>query len=182
MQISANNISIEVEVSGPENGPVILLTRGLGTQMTEWAESFYNQLECDGYRVVRYDNRGSGLSEKMGPCETDNILPEPDYTIYDMAADSIGVLDALKIERAHLLGISMGGMISQVIAAHYPERVISLISVMSSAGEADPTENGSAKATDGLTAAWPPASDREEIIAKGIDDCYLYGSRTHRPS
>lgn len=182
MQITANNIQLEVEINGPEDGPVILLTRGRGTQLIEWPEVFYRQLAQDGYRVIRYDNRDSGLSEKMGPCETDNVLPEPTYTLYDMAADTVGVLDALEIERAHILGNSMGGMVSQVVAAHYPERAISLISVMSSAGEADPLQAGSSDVVSGLMADWPPASAREEIIAKGIKDFYLYSSRTHRPS
>lgn len=202
MQITANNICIEIDVNGPENGPAILLTRGLGTQLSEWPEAFYGQLARDGYRIIRYDNRDCGLSEKMGPCivngeingevngktkaltapKTTSDLPEPAYTIFDMAADAIGILDALKIERAHLFGISMGGMISQAVAAHYPNRVISLISVMSSAGEVDPTQGSSPTVTSGLTADWPPASARDEIIAKGIADCYLYGSRTHRLS
>jgi len=182
VQVTANNIQIEVQISGPENGPVILLNRGLGSQLTTWPEAFCEGLAGDGYRVIRFDNRDCGLSQKMGRCETDNVIPEPSYNLYDMAADTVGVLDALKIERAHILGCSMGGMIVQIVAAKFPERVISLTSIMSSGGEADPTRSGTPEVSGGLTALWPASSDREAIIAKFMSEYFLYGTRTYRLS
>jgi pimeloyl-ACP methyl ester carboxylesterase len=136
-RVNANGIEIAFETTGPETAPAILLTRGLGTQMIDWPAAFWQGMVEHGYRVVRYDNRDAGLGQKFGPCEAP---PEGEggagraparraaYDLFDMADDAVGLLDGLGIERAHILGISMGGMISQIVAARYPERTASLIS------------------------------------------------------
>lgn len=144
-QVAVGDIHLEVEQDGPAAAPVILLTRGLGTQLIEWPQAFWQGLVEGGFRVVRYDNRDVGLSQKFGPCDVapgaeslrGKENPPAAYDLYDMAADSVGLLGALGIDKAHILGISMGGMISQIIVARYPARALSLISVMSSAGEAN---------------------------------------------
>ena len=135
--IPANGTEIAYEADGPETGSPILLTRGLGTQLIEWPEAFWRGLVDSGYRVLRYDNRDTGLSQKFGPCEPSSggQPQQAPYSLFDMADDAIGLLDRLDVRRAHILGISMGGMISQIIAARYPERTTSLISIMSSAGQ-----------------------------------------------
>ena len=179
MQVTANGVLIEVEESGAEGGAVVLLTRGLGTQLVHWPDDFVEGLVGLGYRVVRYDNRDCGLSQKMGPCGTDNIVPAPVYDLFDMAKDGIAVLDSLGIARAHVLGISMGGMIAQIMAARYPDRTESLISVMSSAGEKDFTRGASPQALQALVAPWPLAADRQRVIAKWIDDSRVFSSRTY---
>jgi proline iminopeptidase len=173
-RITANGIEIAFEAAGPETAPVVLLTRGLGTQMIEWPIALWQGLVEHGFRVVRYDNRDAGLSQKLGPCEA----PPGIEGAVDMADDAIGLLDGLGIERAHILGISMGGMISQIVAARFPERTASLISIMSTAGEPNPL-SGPQAALEALREPWPPATDREAIIARWIRDDRLFGSRSH---
>ena len=186
-QIIANGIALETEIDGPADAPVILLTRGLGTQLIEWPPAFYRGLVAAGFRFVRYDNRDVGLSQKFGPCDVFVDVPfgsagydgpEAVYSLFDMAADTVGLLDALAIEKAHILGISMGGMISQIVAAKYPERARSLISIMSSAGEDNPVA-GPRVAVDALWAPWPRASDRVAIIEKGVRDWRVFGSKSY---
>ena len=144
MKLKANNIEIEVEDSGG-SGPVVLLIMGLGMQLIAWPPAFVQMLVDAGFRVVRHDNRDIGLSQGFDDRATPNIvwqsvrarigLPvRAPYSLQDMAADSIGVLDALKIERAHIVGASMGGMIAQRVAATAPGRTRSLVSIMSSSG------------------------------------------------
>src|SRR5512133_16998 len=149
MKIRANNIDIEVEDSGPgdagEDRPVILLIMGLGMQLVAWPTAFVQALVDAGYRVIRDDNRDVGLSHRFEALGKPRLLwqglryklglkPQSPYSVTDMAADSLGVLDALGIEKAHVLGVSMGGMIAQRIALAAPERVLSLTSVMSTSG------------------------------------------------
>lgn len=122
--VAANGIKLEYASSGAPTDPAIVLIRGLGTQMVEWSKRFLTEIEGLGLRVVIFDNRDVGLSSKL----------EEQYELVDMAADVIGLLDALNISAAHLFGISMGGMVAQLVAVHYPERVLSLCSVMSSSG------------------------------------------------
>jgi pimeloyl-ACP methyl ester carboxylesterase len=118
---------------------------GLGTQMTAWPDDFCTGLVAQGYHVIRFDNRDIGLSQKMDNLPIPKLLkvmlfsrlklplPLP-YTLEDMASDVIGLLDALHIESAHLVGASMGGMIAQIVAGHFPSRVLSLTSIMSTSG------------------------------------------------
>lgn len=144
-RLAANGLQIEVESFGSAADPAVLLIMGLGMQLTAWPDPFCQALAAAGYRVVRFDNRDIGLSEGIeGPPV--NVarqflryalrLPiDAPYTIQDMAGDARGVLDALQIERAHVIGASMGGMIAQSFAATWPERCRSLVSIMSTSGD-----------------------------------------------
>ena len=133
----ANGIEIEYETFGEPSAAPLLLIAGLGVQMISWDEDFCALLASRGFRVVRYDNRDCGLSTWM----------EEAYTLDDMAADAFGLLDALGIEAAHVVGASMGGFIAQLIALNHPERVLTLTSIMSGPNGQDqvqPTEQGRA--------------------------------------
>ncbi|MGO4394111.1 alpha/beta fold hydrolase [Variovorax sp. M-6] len=145
MKITANGIRIEVEDSGGEGRPVALLVMGLGMQLIGWPDEFVQALVDAGYRVVRHDNRDIGLSQGFDEAGAGNLLWQSvrqriglpvrsAYSLQDMANDSLGVLDALGIARAHVVGASMGGMIAQRLAAGAPHRTASLVSIMSSSG------------------------------------------------
>ena len=147
MRVHANGIQIEVEDSGRANDgrPVVLLVMGLGMQLIAWPDRLVASLVEAGFRVVRHDNRDIGLSQGFDERGTGNMLWQglryrmglqvrSAYTLQDMADDALGVLDALGIERAHVVGASMGGMIAQRLAARAPKRVASLVSIMSSSG------------------------------------------------
>lgn len=149
MKIKANGIDIEVEDTGPGPGgaerPAVLLIMGLGLQLVAWPPAVVQALVDTGYRVVRFDNRDIGLSQHFDHLATPNLLwaglkhrlgwnVQAPYSLHDMARDSIGVLDALGIGNAHVVGVSMGGMIAQRVALAAPERVQSLTSIMSSSG------------------------------------------------
>ena len=128
------------ETFGDSSDPALLLTMGLATQMLGWHEDFCAELADRGFHVIRYDNRDVGRSATMsGRAPSTLQLLRRDkraasYTLEDMAADGIGVLDHLGIERAHVMGASMGGMIAQTMAARFPDRVLSLVSMMSNTG------------------------------------------------
>jgi pimeloyl-ACP methyl ester carboxylesterase len=140
-------LQIEVEDSGPgaagEVRPAVLLIMGLGMQLVAWPPDMVQALIDAGYRVIRHDNRDAGLSQRMESLGKPNLIwaglqhklgfaPRPPYTLADMAADALGVLDALGVKQAHVVGMSMGGMIAQRLALAAPNRVLSLTSVMSS--------------------------------------------------
>ena len=144
--VRANAIDIEYEAIGPRNGSPMVLIMGLGMQLTAWPDEFCQGLANRGFRVIRFDNRDTGLSTKMpalGPLKATAMLAgatlrlpvRPRYGLSDMARDAIGLMDALDIDRAHIVGASMGGMIAQIVAADYPERVKSLVSLMSTSGK-----------------------------------------------
>jgi pimeloyl-ACP methyl ester carboxylesterase len=135
------DIEICFETFGDPADPALLLVMGLGTQMLGWHEDFCADLAGRGFQVIRYDNRDIGRSTILSsaPVPTLGQIVRRDkraasYTLAEMAADGVGLLDHLGIERAHLVGVSMGGMIAQTIAARRPERVLSLTSIMSSTG------------------------------------------------
>ncbi len=143
--IQANGIELAYEEFGEPDNPVILLIMGLGTQMIAWPEEFCLGLAARGYRVIRFDNRDIGLSQKMDGGRVPHMLKmaaysrfnlplDVPYRLQDMAQDAIGLLDALDIDSAHIVGASMGGMIAQLMAGHFPFRVLSLTSIMSSSG------------------------------------------------
>ncbi|MCH1513780.1 MAG: alpha/beta fold hydrolase [Acidimicrobiales bacterium] len=141
-QIKANGITLEVETIGNRENPAVLLVMGLGAQMTAWPEDFCKQLSERGYFVIRFDNRDVGLSTWFDEAGEPNMnrtylsslfgrkIKSP-YSLSDMADDAVGVLDSLEIDKAHLIGASMGGMIVQRFALNHPERVASLCSIMS---------------------------------------------------
>lgn len=152
MKIKANGIAIEIDDSGADGRqnerPVVLLIMGLGMQLIGWPDDFVKPLVEAGFRVVRYDNRDIGLSEGFDHAAKRNLVWESlraklglrvraAYSLQDMAADALGVLDALGVARAHVVGASMGGMIAQRAAATVPERVLSLTSIMSTSGARD---------------------------------------------
>jgi len=163
----ANGIDIEYDEFGDPKATPLLLVTGLGAQMISWDDAFCEQLAARGFRVIRFDNRDSGLSTRMeaaGPPDMASALngdPHPAYMLDDMAADAAGLLDALGIEAAHIVGASMGGFISQLIAINHPGRALSLTSIMSgpSRGEGvSPTAEGSA-----LLFRQPPSNPDESI-------------------
>jgi len=125
-------VSICYEVRGDASDDTVVLIRGLGTQLIEWPTALLDSLVQRGLRVVTLDNRDAGLSTEMTQAAGD-----PPYRLEDMAGDVVGLLDVLAIPRAHVLGISMGGMIAQHVAFSHAERLRSLISVMSSSGDPD---------------------------------------------
>lgn len=144
--IRANGIDIYYEESGPAEASVILLVMGLGTQMIAWPDELIQGLVANGYRVIHYDNRDVGLSQRMDGAPAGSLvwamiasrfgLPvRTAYTVSDMAKDGAALLDALGIDRAHIVGASMGGMIVQLMAANHPEKVLSMTSIMSSSGK-----------------------------------------------
>ena len=149
MRAPANGIEIEYETFGdPTSDPPLLLVMGLGAQMVAWDADFCEGLVDRGFFVIRFDNRDVGLSTKIdvGDLDVDGRAHEgarraststAPYLLTDMAADAVGLLDHLGIDRAHIVGASMGGMIVQTIAIDHPERVLSLTSIMSTTGDPD---------------------------------------------
>ncbi|MDC0661149.1 alpha/beta fold hydrolase [Marinobacter sp. SS21] len=142
-QVQANGLTFCVESRGHPDGEAVLFVMGLAAQMTLWPEALLDAYVQAGYRVIRFDNRDIGLSSQL----TDRLEGHPlavmarhrlglpvqgPYTLQDMAVDVRSLLDALAIERAHLVGVSMGGMISQLVAARWPERVGSVTLMMTS--------------------------------------------------
>ena len=177
MKAKANGIEIEYESYGNDGDPAVLLIMGLGAQLTRWPMPFVEALVARGYRVIRYDNRDIGLSTKLDDAPVPNIAglmvarffrytPKVPYLLSDMAADAAGLLDALGIDKAHIMGASMGGMIAQTFAADYPERTLSLMSIMSSTGN-PALPNASREAMAVLTKR-PKTKDLETIIAFGV--------------
>jgi pimeloyl-ACP methyl ester carboxylesterase len=148
MKIKANNIDIEVEDTHPGDTtgrPVVLLIMGLGMQLIAWPPAMVQGIADAGFRVLRLDNRDIGLSQHFDHLGAPNLLWEglkfrmgwrirAPYSLQDMAADALGVLDALNIPKAHVVGVSMGGMVAQRLAVLAPSRVQSLTSIMSSSG------------------------------------------------
>jgi pimeloyl-ACP methyl ester carboxylesterase len=137
---AVGDVELCYECFGERADPAMLLVMGLGTQMLGWHDDFCAELAARGFHVVRFDNRDIGRSARMeGPPPTPLQLLRRDkraaaYTLEDMAGDAVGLLDHLGIRRAHLVGASMGGMIAQTVAVRHPERVLSLVSMMSNTG------------------------------------------------
>ncbi len=121
------DVELFYEVFGSATDPTLLLVNGLGSQCINYDEQWCEKFAAQGYRVVRSDNRDVGLSTKLDD--------DPAYTLRDMAGDSVAVLDAVHAERAHVIGVSMGGMIAQRLAIDHRDRLLSLTSVMSRTGE-----------------------------------------------
>jgi pimeloyl-ACP methyl ester carboxylesterase len=144
--IDANGIQLAYEVTGDRGAPPVLLIMGLGAQLTRWPEPFYRGLAESGFYVVRFDNRDVGLSTRieragsppLGQAALRAALGLPiraPYDLSDLVADALGLVDALALGRVHVVGVSMGGMIAQMLAAHHGERVRALVSVMSTSGD-----------------------------------------------
>jgi pimeloyl-ACP methyl ester carboxylesterase len=182
----ANGIEIDAEQIGDETGPPLLLIRGLGTQRTAWPEAFLAALVKRGHRVITFDNRDVGLSTKfrearsidigeaMGRALRGEPIDAP-YGIGDMALDAAGLLDALEVETAHVAGISMGGMIAQLLAARHGERLRSLTSIMSSSG-APGLPGPTPEAAAALTSTPEDPNDRESVIRHTMQVAKVIGS------
>ena len=174
--VRANGIDICYEIFGNDNAEPLLLIMGLGAQMIHWDDEFCEQLAAHGFRVIRFDNRDIGKSshltggKRLTPLELLKLrfLKIPvaaTYKLIDMAKDTVGLMDALGIKSAHLVGASMGGMIAQEMTLSFPERVRSLTSIMSTTGNPrvpPPTREAAA-----MLMAPPPASKEEFIVRFG---------------
>jgi pimeloyl-ACP methyl ester carboxylesterase len=170
----ANGINICYEIFGEASAEPMLLIMGLGGQMVLWDDAFCEQIAARGFRVIRFDNRDTGQSSKltggnrltlweMLKARFLNIPPAAPYTLRDMAEDTIALMDVLGIRSAHMVGASMGGMIAQEIAIAFPERVRSLISIMSTTGNPD-LPQPSNEAVSLLTE--PQPKSRDKFIAR----------------
>jgi pimeloyl-ACP methyl ester carboxylesterase len=160
-----DDVELFFETFGVETDPTLLLVNGLGSQCINYEEAWCEKFVAQGYRVVRYDNRDVGLSSK---------LDGRTYTLRDMAGDAVAVLDAVGADRAHVHGVSMGGMIVQQLAIDHPDRVRTLTSVMSSTGEPE-YGRSSSEALAVLMA--PPATSREEYVERQVAAQRVYGSK-----
>jgi len=176
----ANGIEIEYETFGDDSNPAILLIMGLGIQMLGWHEIFCQMLVDRGYFVIRYDNRDVGLSSKIEDGPQPDVMQllagdysSASYTLDDMADDAAGLLDELGIDQAHVVGVSMGGMIGQTLAIKHPERVLSLVSIMSTTGD---QAVGQAREDVVPVLVAPAPADREGFIDYQVNVFRLIGS------
>ena len=182
----ANGLTFCYDEFGAPDRPAMLLIMGLGSQMIAWPEPFCERLADGGFRVIRFDNRDIGLSESLDGEPVPNLpvlaiasrlglrLRVP-YTLHDMKRDTVALLDALGVERAHLVGASMGGMIAQLAASEHPDRVASLTSIMSTSG-ARHLPGPPADVRRHLIGR-PPA-DEDQYVQRRLRTLQLVGSRT----
>jgi pimeloyl-ACP methyl ester carboxylesterase len=184
MKIRTNNLEFEVDVEGPATAPAVMLIMGLGMQMVAWPSAFVAELLADGYRVIRFDNRDIGLSEKT-TAQTPNLIWQAmrfrlglsvrsAYTLREMTDDTKGILDALDVDRCHVIGVSMGGMIAQGLASHYPTRVQTLTSIMSTTG-ARGLPQATAKATMALLSR-PRSQSLDDLVEHFAKTFRIIGS------
>ncbi len=176
-QAKANGITIEYESFGRDGDPLILLIMGFAAQLIFWPEPLCQGLAAKGFRVVRFDNRDIGKSTHLAGLAAPDARavlaevmagrrPDVPYTLSDMAGDAVGLMDALGVERAHIAGASMGGMIAQLVAIEHPERTKSLISMLSSAGRRD-LPPGNPEVLSVLFRP-PKSTSREDLIEMSI--------------
>ena len=177
--ITANNIGLYYEDNGPADAPVILLVMGLGAQMIAWPDEMIQALVAKGFRVIHYDNRDVGMSQRMEGAAAPNLIwtmlkarlglsVNVPYSLTDMAADGIGLLDALGVEKAHVVGASMGGMIVQLMAANHRDRLLSMTSIMSSSG-APGLPGARADIQRRFMVKRSPDASRDEAVAFGAE-------------
>ena len=158
-------VELYYETFGDPANPTLLLINGLGSQCINYADEWCERFVAEGYHVVRFDNRDTGLSSK---------LDDTEYGLADMANDAIAVLDAVGARQAHVMGLSMGGMIVQRLAIDHPDRLLSMTSVMSRTGE----EEYGQSAPDALAVLMaPPAASRDEYIENHVKALRVYGSK-----
>ena len=174
------DVTIEFEVDGPDDGEPMLLVMGLGAQLVAWPRDVVDGLADGGFRVIRMDNRDIGLSTKTeAPVPTRAALfkafahrryAQADYLISDMAADAVALLDYLGVGAAHVVGVSMGGMIAQQLTIDHPERVLSLCSIMSNTGN---RRHGAVSPrllpTMAVTMTTPRPEDADEAVRRGVE-------------
>jgi pimeloyl-ACP methyl ester carboxylesterase len=186
--VQANGLDLYYESHGPEGAEPILLIMGLGAQMSRWSPELIGKLTAAGHRVIAFDNRDVGLSEKLDDAGVpdmhavaialrDGKRPDVPYTLEHMAADAAALLDALGIERAHIVGASMGGMIAQLVAADFPGKTLSLTSIMSSTGNPD-LPRATPEALARLNTPAPdPTKDLEGFLASAVEGAKVMASR-----
>jgi proline iminopeptidase len=186
--LNANGIRIAFDTAGDPKAVPLLLISGLGLQLTAWPDEFVEGLVELGFYVIRYDNRDTGLSTKFEHAGTPSLglawlksllrWPiRPPYTLEDMADDAVGVLSALGVARAHVVGMSMGGMIAQLMAAKFPSRVLSLTSIMSSSGRRGLP--GPAPEVKRAMMHRPKSADVDAMIEHGVRLLQAIGSPTY---
>lgn len=158
------DVELHYETFGSPTDPTLLLVNGLGSQCINFDEAWCRLFVAEGYQVVRFDNRDVGLSSKL-----DGVT----YTLADMAGDGIAVLDAIGVDRAHVMGLSMGGGIVQRMAIHHPDRLRSMTSAMSSTSEPD---HGQSDPEALAVLLAPPPTSRDEYVERNLAAQYVYGS------
>ena len=184
-QVRANGLNLEYETFGDKGAPPIVLIMGLGAQLLLWPDDFCRGLAAGGHYVIRFDNRDVGLSSKIehptrpklaraAVASLFGIKVKAPYLLDDMAQDTVGLLDALELRRAHVVGASMGGMIAQIVAAKHAERVDSLTLIMTTSG--NPRLPGP-RLDLRLRLIRPPAGfDRETLVRHSMETWRLIGS------
>lgn len=186
----SNGLTIEYEEFGRKTDPALLLIMGFSGQLTLWPVSLCEGLASKGFRVIRFDNRDIGKSSKIegGPvvsvidivtkAMSGQPLPAVPYVLDDMAKDAVGLLEALGIETAHIVGASMGGMIAQIVAAKHPEKTRSVTSIMSTTGRTD-LPQAKPEAMAALMTP-PPNTERETLIQRLVTTFSIIGSPGYR--
>ena len=186
--VHANGIEICYDAFGDASNPPLLLIMGFGAQLTAWPEAMCRLLAARGHWVIRYDNRDTGRSTRFDGAGTPSGLDmlrlllgrgrdRLPYTLEDMAGDAVGLMDALGIEAAHVVGASMGGMIGQMMAIRHPRRLLTLTSIMSSTGRMGlPLPRPRAA----FMLLRPPARSREEYIVRSIELMKALGGGQHQ--
>ncbi len=189
--VSSNGLTFEYESLGDPAHPPILLVMGLGGNMRLWPPAFCDKLAAAGFHVVRFDNRDVGRSTQLDHLGVPNIAKEAikfllrmrvksPYSLDDMARDTAGLIDALGLARPHVVGVSMGGMISQNLAAMFPERIASLTSIMSTTGNRK-LPGPDSRARRVLLAKPAARGDFEGAVTRLMFLLRTIGSRTHPP-
>jgi pimeloyl-ACP methyl ester carboxylesterase len=175
-----SGIDIAYERLGDPDAPPVVLVMGLGSQMVAWPDGFCAALVAEGLQVIRFDNRDVGLSTHFHDAPAPDVMAamqgdmsSASYTVSDMAGDCVGLLDSLELESAHIVGASMGGMIAQLVAIEYPDRVRSLTSIMSTTGDLS-VGQGRPEALAALLS--PPATTREQAVERTIAIFGVIGS------
>lgn len=179
--IGPAKIDIAYERTGDIEAPPILLIQGVGVQLVGWPDGFCNALEERGMQVIRFDNRDVGLSTHLSKAPAPDLpaalrgdLSSASYTLSDMAADAVGLLDSLGIDGAHVVGVSMGGAIGQTMAIEHPDRVKSLTSMMSTTGDMK-VGQPSPEALKALLSG-PRPTTRQEVIDQQVKAASIIGS------
>ena len=183
---ATNGVELEYELTGPEDGPPLLLVGGLGVQIISWTETFVGALAERGFRVIAYDNRDIGLSTKhddWGPADIKTAFTQArakekvaaPYTLEDMADDAAGLLDALKIDKAHIVGSSNGGAIAQTLAIRHPGKIATMVSIMATSGRRG-LPRPSAAVNEWLAKPRNPSGTREGAMDEAVSSSHLIGS------
>lgn len=184
--LKANGIEIAYERHGDPARPAVLLVMGLGGQLSMWPRVLVDDLVAAGYHVVRFDNRDIGLSAKFDGTRVPNIVAQmalrrigislkTPYTLADMANDTVGLMDGLGIRSAHLVGISMGGMIGQFVAASHPERIASFTALMTTTGNPK-LPRPDRRVLEAIIRRGPRPAGREAIIAASVHAFSVIGT------